>query len=178
MHSPEEILRFWREAGYDRWFGKDEAFDASCRRFEAAHFAAARRALDDWLGTPESALALVLLLDQFPRNFWRGSAHAWATDPLARRLTDRAVSAGHDQAVPLELRLFFYLPFEHSEDMADQERSVALNRASGDAEALKWALVHHDIISRFGRFPHRNGALGRDTTPEEQAFLDAGGFGG
>jgi uncharacterized protein (DUF924 family) len=118
------------------------------------------------------------VLDQFPRNMFRDSARAFAADPLARTVASRAIARGFDQGVTLAERSFFYLPFEHSEELADQERCVALNRASGDADALKWAEHHADIIRRFGRFPHRNGVLGRVTTPEEQAFLDAGGFAG
>jgi uncharacterized protein (DUF924 family) len=109
---------------------------------------------------------------------FRGSARAFAADPLAREVTMRAIARGFDLAVVVAERSFFYLPFEHSETLAEQERGVALNRASGDADALKWAELHADIIRRFGRFPHRNAVLGRATTPDEQAFLDGGGFGG
>jgi uncharacterized protein (DUF924 family) len=109
---------------------------------------------------------------------FRGDARAFATDPLARAITAGAIIRGFDSQVPKELRSFFYLPFEHSEDLADQERCIALNKATGDAAGLKWAEIHADIIRRFGRFPHRNAALGRTTTPEEQAFLDGGGFAG
>jgi uncharacterized protein (DUF924 family) len=173
---PSDILRFWTEAGPERWFTKDDNFDADCRRFEAAHLAAARREFDGWAETAEGALALVLLLDQFPRNLYRGTAHAFATDGLARRVAEAAVEAGHDRLVDLALRNFCYLPFEHSESLSDQERCVALS--SFDPEALKWAVIHRDIIARFGRFPHRNPALGRETTPEEAAFLSEGGFAG
>jgi uncharacterized protein (DUF924 family) len=109
---------------------------------------------------------------------YRGSAHAFATDALARSIADRAIARGFDRVAPHALRAFFYLPFEHSEDIADQDRCIALCRASGDADALKWAELHADIIRRFGRFPHRNAVLGRPTTAEEQAFLDGGGFKG
>ncbi|HET9716924.1 MAG TPA: DUF924 family protein [Pseudolabrys sp.] len=174
-----EIVAFWNEAGRDRWFKKDAAFDDEIRRrFLSTHEAAAAGALSDWEHTAEGALALLLLLDQFPRNMFRGNARAYATDPLARAIAAGAIVRGFDSQVPQELRTFFYLPFEHSEDIADQERNLALTKASGDLDALKWAEIHHDIIRRFGRFPHRNAALGRTTTPEEQAFLDAGGFAG
>jgi len=118
------------------------------------------------------------VLDQFPRNMFRGDARTFAADPLARAVAERALARGFDRAVAPALRTFFYLPFEHSENLADQERCVALNRAAEDEDGLKWAELHADIIRRFGRFPHRNKALGRATTPEEQAFLDSGGFAG
>ena len=109
---------------------------------------------------------------------FRGSARAFATDPQARAVTAAALLRGFDGQVPANMRTFFYLPFEHSEDMADQERGIALYTAAGDADGLKWARIHYDIIRRFGRFPHRNAVLGRATTAEEQAFLDEGGFSG
>lgn len=175
--SASDIITFWRDAGYDKWFKKDEAFDAEIRRrFEGAHMAAAARNLDSWMETAEGALALLLLLDQFPRNMYRDTAHAFATDPLARSFARRAVAAGHDQAVEPAMRAFFHLPYEHSENLGDQEEGVRL--MADDAEQVKWAILHRDIIQRFGRFPHRNAALGRDTTPDEQAFLDSGGFAG
>jgi uncharacterized protein (DUF924 family) len=173
-----ELIAFWREAGTARWFAKDDAFDVLFRhRFLEAHLAAARRELDGWLATAEGGLGLMLLLDQFPRNAFRGTAHMYATDPLARLVAGKAVDAGLDRLVEPELRVFFYLPFEHSEVLADQERALALARALG-GEYEKYAIGHHDIIRRFGRFPHRNPILGRDTSPEEQAFLDGGGFAG
>ena len=180
LPSPAEIVGFWRDAGPERWFGEDPAFDAELRRrFEAAHHAAARRESDAWNRAPESALALLLLLDQIPRNIYRGSAHSFATDPLARWHADRIVAAGLDQALEPDLRSFVYLPFEHSEAEADQDRAVALYEALGDAESLMWAVKHRDCIVRFGRYPHRNAALGRASTPEETAYLEAGGlFGG
>jgi uncharacterized protein (DUF924 family) len=176
MTQAHEVVDFWREAGAGQWFARSDAFDAEIRsRFEVAHFAAARRELEDWLDAAEGALALLLLLDQFPRNLFRDSAHAWAADPLARHYAGRAIAAGHDAACDPALRAFFYLPLEHSEDMADQTRSVELFRALGNAGYLDYALQHQKVIARFGRFPHRNRALGRDNTPEEQAWLDAGG---
>jgi uncharacterized protein (DUF924 family) len=176
--EPQYVLTFWRAAGPDKWFAKDTAFDDEIRvRFLATYEAAAARTLA-WDDTAEGALALLIVLDQFPRNMFRGSARAFAADPLARELATRAIARGFDLAVAVPERGFFYLPFEHSETLADQERGVALNRASGDADALKWAERHADIIRRFGRFPHRNAVLGRATTAEEQAFLDGGGFAG
>lgn len=176
--NPDDIIAFWREAGPERWFAKDEAFDAEIRRrFLAAHEAAARGDLDDWENTPEGALALLILLDQFPRNMFRGSARAFATDAQALAIAGRAIRNGFDSRFDV-MRTFFYLPYQHSEDLADQERGVELYRATGDADGQKWAEVHADIIRRFGRFPHRNRVLGRSTTAEEQAFLDSGGFAG
>ena len=171
-----DVVSFWREAGPTHWFAKDDAFDAQFeRRFREAHFAAARRELDGWADTAEGSLALLLLLDQFPRNVFRGTGHAYATDPLARHFAVAMVEAGQDAQIERELRLFCYLPLQHSEAMADQERAVALLQAMDQA---KWALHHRDIIRRFGRFPHRNSALGRESTPEEREFLREGGFGG
>jgi uncharacterized protein (DUF924 family) len=174
-----EIVEFWRNAGPKAWFAKDEAFDEAIRaRFEAAHLAASRGEYADWAGAAEGALALVLLLDQFPRNLYRGSAHAFATDSLALSIAKSAVAAGHDQAMAIPLRLFFYMPFEHSEAATDQDRSVALITATGEADYTRYAALHRDIIVRFGRFPHRNAVLGRRSTTEELAFLAEGGFKG
>jgi uncharacterized protein (DUF924 family) len=181
--NPSDVVAFWLEAGPRKWFAKDDAFDNSIRqRFEALHRRASTGALADWAETAEGALALLILLDQFPRNLYRSSAHAFATDPLAYAIARRAIERGFDQKSAPELRPFFYLPFEHSERIEDQDRSVelcaALKDAVGDKSTYDWAVIHRDIIRRFGRFPHRNGALGRVTTPEEQAFLDEGGFAG
>jgi uncharacterized protein (DUF924 family) len=173
-----EIVKFWQEAGPEAWFRKDTAFDASFHdRFRELHFAAARRELDHWIEHPESALALMILLDQFPRNCFRGTGHMFATDPLARHFARTALAARHVEQVAKELQIFFVLPFEHSEDPADQRLSVELSAPHGE-EFVKYAILHRDIIERFGRFPHRNPALGRETTTEEQVFLDAGGFAG
>jgi uncharacterized protein (DUF924 family) len=176
---PQDVLAFWRAAGPPKWFGKDAAFDreiAAC--FLATHEAGAAGRLSDWEATPAGALALLILLDQFPRNMFRGSARAFATDPLARAVAERAIAQGFDAHAASAERMFFYLPFEHSENLADQERSLALSRRAGGGKADRYAEIHADIIRRFGRFPHRNAVLGRATTPEEQAFLDTGGFAG
>jgi len=173
MATAAEVVAFWREAGPDAWFKKDEAFDARIReRFLPAYEAASDGGLTAWEASPEGALALLLLLDQFPRNMFRGTARMFETDPMARAIAAGALVRGFDAQVAAELRSFFYLPFEHSENMKDQERSVALCKATGDADLVKWAEIHADIIRRFGRFPHRNAVLGRETTAEEQAFLD------
>jgi uncharacterized protein (DUF924 family) len=177
--SPAEIVSFWRDAGYERWFEPDEHFDQTIRsRFLALHEAAARGDLAAWQDSPEGALALVILLDQFSRNLFRGTARAFAADPPARAVADRAIARGFDQAVDETMRVFFYLPFMHSEQLADQERCVGLCAALGNAEQSRYAAIHRDIIRRFGRFPHRNRALDRVTTPAEQEFLDGGGFAG
>ena len=172
------VLAFWRDAGPQRWFRRDDAFDAEFReRFLAAHVAAAAGRLQSWLDDAEGALALVLLLDQFPRNAFRGTPRVYATDAQARAIADAALVAGFDRQVDAALRRFFYLPFMHSEELADQERSLALNADAGD-DALRWARHHRDVVARFGRFPHRNAILGRDSTPEEARFLAEGGFTG
>ena len=176
---PNDVVGFWRQAGPAKWFKKAAAFDEAIRlKFEPTHHAAARGEYDAWAASAEGALALLILLDQFPRNLYRGSAHQFATDGKARAIARTAIETGFDREVGVELRNFFYLPFEHSEDLADQEFSTALCAEAGDADNLKWAQIHRDIIARFGRFPHRNAALGRTTTAEEQAFLDEGGFSG
>ena len=176
--SPETILTFWREAGPDKWFTCDDAFDADIReKFLATYEAAAAGKLAAWEATAEGALALAIVLDQLPRNMFRGQARGYATDPLARQVANRALKCGYDQDVAAAERRFFFLPFMHSEDMADQRRCVALYREAGDDD-LKYAERHADIIRRFGRFPHRNVMLGRTTTAEEQAYLDADGFKG
>ncbi|MBT2302870.1 DUF924 family protein [Variovorax paradoxus] len=178
LPSAHDVATFWTEAGPQRWFAKDEAFDAEFKsRFEAAHHAAATGALDAWAVDAEGALALLVLLDQFPRNAWRNSGHMFATDGKARAVARAAIATGLDRQIEAALRPFFYLPFMHSESLQDQERSVELN-AELDANTQRFAVLHRDIIARFGRFPHRNKALGRETTPEEQVFLDEGGFAG
>lgn len=172
-HDPAAVLDFWFAPGKEMsWFGADPSLDAEiARRFAGSVEAARRRQLDGWAATPDGALALCLLLDQFPRNTWRGSPRAFACDVEARRVAAEAIAAGHDRAVPPRRRLFFYLPYEHSEDLADQERCLTLMRALGDAEQLLWAERHYAVIARFGRFPHRNVILGRESSVEEIAFL-------
>jgi uncharacterized protein (DUF924 family) len=173
-----EVVAFWEGAGPTLWFAKDDAFDRRFReRFLALHEAAARGELDAWSATPTGALALVILLDQFPRNAFRGTPRMYATDAAARRLADAAVAAGHDVLVELELQRFFYLPFGHSEDLADQERAVELCRRLGGRD-LSQAEHHRDIVRRFGRFPHRNPILGRSMTKGEQEYLANGGYAG
>ncbi|RUT87191.1 DUF924 family protein, partial [Mesorhizobium sp. USDA-HM6] len=139
------VTRFWRDAGEDAWFEKNDAFDRDFRnRFLELHYAAARRECDDWNGKAEGSLALMILLDQFPRNCFRGTGHMYATDPLARYFADRAIIAGQDLELEEALRVFLYLPFEHSELLADQERSVELTAARAP-EYLKYAKEHLEI---------------------------------
>ena len=177
--TPDDILGFWREAGPDAWFTKSAEFDERCRAgFLEAYERAAGGELSGWEETPEGALALVILLDQMPRNMFRRDPRTWATDPQALAVAERAIARGFDKAVPRDLRQFFYLPFMHSEDPAIQERSVEIYTAHGDPENLKFARHHRDIIAQFGRFPHRNEVLGRETTPEELAYLETDPFRG
>ena len=176
--TPLSIIQFWRdEIGAAHWFDNDPRLDARIRaRFEALWQSARAGAFDAWLATPEGALALVIVLDQFPRNMFRGHADAFSTDPNARVAANRAIDSAFDWRVPTVLRVFFYLPFMHSEDMADQDRSVALieERLGKDSSNYPYALGHREQIARFGRFPGRNEALGRHTTPQETVFLNPG----
>ena len=179
MISPGDVLAFWREAGSERWYKQDANFDASVRdRFRPLWQDAANGRLSSWEATDDGALALVIVLDQFPRNMFRGEAKAFSSDALALEVAARAIGRGVDKRLTEPLLQFLYLPFMHSENPADQTRCVELFRACGNTENLEYAEHHADIIRRFGRFPHRNRALGRVTTPEEQAFLDGGGFSG
>lgn len=178
LPSARDVADFWRAAGPGRWFAKNDAFDAEfVARFSQAHHAAARGELDHWVGDADGVLALMVLLDQFPRNAWRHNPHMVATDSKALALAKQAVDAGLDQQLEPALRAFVYLPFEHSEVLAEQERSVELNAAL-DANTQRFAVLHRELIQRFGRFPHRNRMLGRTSTPEEQKYLDEGGFKG
>jgi len=177
--TPKQIVSFWEKAGPERWFKKDPAFDQKIHeQFLVTHQAAAMGKLEAWEDNPEGALALTLVLDQFPRNMFRGTGRAFANDEQARGIAERAIRNGFDKKVPAVLCSFFYLPFEHSENLADQERNLKLTKATKDKELVKWAKVHYDIIKQFGRFPHRNEILGRNSTPEETAFLEQGGFSG
>ncbi len=184
----ERLLAFWFAEGEhafrEAWFRKDDAFDASCRAgFGPLVVPARKGALDDWAATPRGALALLLLLDQFPRNLFRGSAEAFASDAHARAIALEAVlRRGFDRMLPPVARIFLYLPFEHGEAMADQDLSVALFEGLRDIPSMRapggaidYAWRHRQVIQHYGRFPHRNAALDRASTPEEQAWLEAGG---
>ncbi len=182
--QPSEILDFW--FGTDpsehrtRWFEKVPEFDTRCGRFSAAIRAARAGHLDLWADTPRGALALIILLDQLPRNVFRGSAEAFASDAHAREIARRTVAAGFDTSLtPIE-RMFVWLPFEHSETIDDQNCSVRLfETLAGElgADTIGYAHRHRDVIQRFGRFPHRNAVLGRVNTPEESEYLAQSGAG-
>ena len=177
-----EVLAFWFASGDrdKRWFEKNAAFDDEVRaRFPALHGEAAARKLARWKDAPYDCLALIVLLDQFPRNMFRGSGRAFATDALALDAAHHAVAQGHDRAMRPVERMFVYLPFEHAESLAEQDRgcelSLPLDAFPETTDVYRYAMQHRDIIRRFGRFPHRNAALGRVSTPEEIEFLKGPG---
>jgi|SRR6185503_979923 uncharacterized protein (DUF924 family) len=176
-----QVLAFWFGSGaaygvpQKRWFEKDAAFDAEVRsRFFEVHEALSGNR--EWLGAPAECLARIIALDQFPRNMFRGTARAFATDRLALAAARHAIESGYDRDWLRVEKIFAYLPFEHSESLADQERACELMRPLGD-EQYDYALRHKVIIERFGRFPHRNAILGRESTPEEIEFLKQPGSG-
>jgi uncharacterized protein (DUF924 family) len=173
-----EVLTFWEEAGPEAWYKQDEAFDRTIReRFGTLWDAAATGACDDWARGPRGALALIILLDQFPRNMFRESARAFATDARAVRIASLAVARDWDLRIDGPKRQFVYMPFMHSERLTDQDRSVRLMKARMEGtDNLLHARVHREVIRRYGRFPYRNAALGRESTPEERRFLDGGGY--
>ena len=190
MTRSEQVLAFWfgapDEAEYgkqrEKWFKKDPAFDDEIRlRFRSLYDEAVQGRLDHWQGDAHGCLALILVLDQFSRNMFRDSAKAFAADAEALVLARHATAQGFDKTMPLVHRTFYYLPFEHSEDLQDQLVSVELFRAcerhDGYQRSLDYALRHMEVIQRFGRFPHRNETLGRESTPEEVAFLKQSGRG-
>lgn len=179
-NAVDRVLDFWfgpegsagRGADREIWWMKDDAFDSAVRdNLGALHERAAAGELDGWADDPRGCVALTILLDQVPRNLYRGTARAFATDPKARDVARRALDRGFDGKVPETMRLFLYMPFEHSETLADQQRCVELTGALSNGRYLDYAVAHRDIVARFGRFPHRNEALGRISTPEEIAFL-------
>ncbi|MEN3975496.1 DUF924 family protein [Emcibacter sp. SYSU 3D8] len=188
MTTANDVLEFWfaPESRPDQyhpdgrdlkaWFAPDRAFDDTIReQFLDTLESAARGDLDGWMNSPEGALALVVVLDQFPRNMFRGQPRAFATDGRAMAVAEEAIARGFDQRMPGVWRKFFYLPFEHAEDREAQARSVALFRTVNDPTGQHYAELHREIIDRFGRFPHRNAILGRESTPEEAAWLAGGG---
>jgi uncharacterized protein (DUF924 family) len=184
--TPGELLEFWFAEGPDTqqraWFVKDAAFDDTLRERFGAWLAAARQgALDGWATTPGGTLALIILLDQLSRNIHRGTAESFAADKQALDLAIQLVDSGEDQRLTPTQRIIAYLPFEHSEAMADQDRSVALfeslRQAPGMETVIDFAHRHRTVIARFGRFPHRNAVLGRTNTPEEVAYLAQPGAG-
>ena len=184
MTTPAEVLDFWfagdLSARRTEWFQKSDAFDAECARFAAARDQAKAGAFDDWAETPEGVLALLILLDQLSRNLFRGSAEAFAADAKALGIARAAVAKGFDQALTPVGRMFVYLPFEHSESLTDQDESVRLFEALKDdlgELTVDYAHRHRDVIATYGRFPHRNAALGRVNTPAEEAYLAQPGAG-
>ena len=184
MIAPDQVLAFWfggdPTTQRDVWFEKDADFDLACTDLATARDAAKAGALDAWAETPDGGLALLILLDQLSRNLYRGHAEAFAADPKARDVARAMIARGFDQALTPVQRMFVYLPFEHSEDLADQDESVrrftALQVLTQD-DVLAYALRHRDVIRRFGRFPHRNAVLGRVNTKEEEAYLAEPGAG-
>lgn len=173
----KDVLRFWfDELGRKLWFVKDDAVDAACReRFEPLIDEINARPIEDAISSPDHVLATVIVLDQFTRNIYRGTPRAFAYDELARAFARLAIAIALDQRILPDRRIFLYLPFEHSEAFADQLRSVELISALGDDEFTRYAQAHLAVIERFGRFPHRNAILGRESTPEETAFLQQPG---
>jgi len=179
LASQESIISFWEGAGPEKWFSRDDAFDAEIRdRFMATYEAAVAGDLADWEESAPGALALLILLDQFPRNMFRGSRKVYETDALSLTIAEQAIEAGFHNAFKPPMSRFFILPLTHAEDLAAQDRAIALNEELGDADGAKWARHHRDIVAQFGRFPHRNEILGRETTAEEAAFLAESDFHG
>ena len=177
--TPTGILAFWREAGRDAWYKRNDAFDAEVRRrYLSVWEQAAAGRLASWEASDDGALALVIVLDQFPRNMFRGTQAAFSSDALALDIARRAIERGAGGRIDPALLEFLYMPLMHSEHLGDQEHCVALFRGTDNRESQKSATEHTEIIRRFGRFPHRNNVLGRETTADEQAFLDGGGFAG
>ena len=178
--QPTDILDFWSSLGDEGWWVKNPDVDREiCEKFGVLHEDARCGKIDHWADTADGALALIIVLDQFSRNMFRGDAKSFTQDEKALEVAKIAVEAGLDKSAREDLMVFFYLPYEHSECIAEQEASVLLQHSlGGNPEALNAALEHREIIQRFGRFPHRNSVLGRHTTPAEQAYLDGGGFKG
>lgn len=177
--KPEEIVAFWKDAGPQKWFAKDDAFDREIRdRFLDLYEAIAANGYREWLDMPRDCLAYCIAIDQFPRNIFRNSPRAFAADSLGIAAAWHALRQGHAASVEKPLRPFLFMPLMHSEEITDQTASVAAQHAHGGADNVRFARIHRDIILRFGRFPHRNAVLGRHTTPAEAAFLESGGFSG
>lgn len=177
--TPEEVYDFWFvRCGRNEWFKSTADLDEEIRaRFRATHLSLARSVTEDWRSSPESRLAAVIVLDQFPRNIYRATPLAFSTDGLALREAKMALAVGADQAVEGIHKTFFYMPFEHSEDLVEQDRSVALFTALGDEEFRDYALRHRQVIATYGRFPHRNGIVGRESSEAELAYLALPGSG-
>ncbi|MFG6079326.1 DUF924 family protein [Paracoccus litorisediminis] len=176
--TPDQIVRFWLdEVGAQGWYTRSDTLDQTIRDRFMATWEQAATLTPDWTGTAEGTLAALILTDQFPRNMFREDPRAFATDALACAIADAAIANGFDLQIQPPARQFFYLPFEHSEDLADQDRAVALFAEFMPGENVHHAELHRDTIARFGRFPWRNAALGRDPTPAEMHVMQAGGYG-
>lgn len=180
-HPAEEILDFWLKAGPAKWYAKDDAFDEEIRhRFGHLWEKAAQGDLTHWTSAPRTALAVIILLDQFPRNMFRNDGRAFSTDGKAKSAACYAIDRGWDMRIAEPERQFFYMPFMHSENSADQDHCVRLmleRLPETGAENVLHARAHREVIRRFGRFPHRNADLGRTSTAAERSFLEAGGYG-
>jgi uncharacterized protein (DUF924 family) len=177
MNDAAAVLEFWLNAGLKTWFSKSDKFDAAIRQqFGALHKKASLNELSAWQNEPASALALILILDQFSRNLYRDDARAFAQDELCLKIAKSTLAKGFDTQFELPIRSFFYMPFMHSESILDQRHCVRLFHAVDVPDNLKFAILHRDIIIRFGQFPHRNSVLGRPTSTAERSFLDNGGF--
>ena len=173
MVESADILNFWFAPGMaQKWYGKDQAFDALItKRFLKTFEMAKAGELDDWTLTPAGRMALIIVLDQFPRNMFRDTAASFSGDDKALALTKTGLAKNDDGSLPDMQKSFFYLPLMHSENIEDQDQSVALFEALGDENNLHYARLHRDIIARFCRFPHRNAILGRVSRMEEEPFL-------
>lgn len=179
IENPEAVIKFWFDTlKPGDWFTKSNDLDQDiAKRFGATHLSLAGNIPQEWRGSAETVLALIVVFDQFPRNIYRGTPLAFATDCLALKEAKSAIEAGLDQLVDAKRRPFFYMPFEHSEELSDQDRAVELFSRLGDEEMLRYAHLHRDVIVRYGRFPHRNAILGRENTAEETAYLAEPGAG-
>jgi len=175
MLSAQDVIQFWfHECTYEDWFGGKAEFDDRLKtRFHDTFGHVAQGEGWTWRRTPEGRLAEVIVLDQFSRQFHRGEPQAFAQDGMALVLAQEAVAGGHDQAVPAAWRMFFYMPYMHSESLAVHESALPLFAALGDENILKYEMDHAEVINRFGRFPKRNKALGRESTPEEIEYMAA-----
>jgi len=175
LASPSEVLDFWySEPSHSHWFSSNPALDQDIRqRFEATWQAARDGHLGDWEQSAEGALALVIVLDQLPLNMYRGRPESFSTEAVSREVAARAIAAGLDQQLSDDYKIMLYMPYMHGESMADQDRAIALFETAGMSKNVKWAEHHRNIVRRFGRFPHRNAILGRDSSADELAWLDS-----
>lgn len=177
METPQSVLEFWfSDSARKRWFKSSAGFDHELtERFLVTWRSAAAGELAGWEASPQGALALAIVLDQFPLNMFRGKPESFSTEAASREVARRAIEKGFDAQLPDDQKAFIYMPFMHSESQADQDRSVALFERAGLEGSLKWARHHREIVRRFGRFPHRNAILGRESSAEEAAYLDSEG---